>query len=444
MKFSNYTFFLMQDGTVRCCGLNTNGQLGLGNTTNQTTVRNFPFTGVKKIVCGVNHTFIILKDGSVKAYGRNQLGELGLGYATAPSPYSELNPVNILINKVVDIVCGTNYTFFIMEDGSIKCCGRNNYGQLGLGYTGTNQIPLVDLPLTGVKDIITNYDSTLFLMEDGTVKVCGRNQYGQLGLGHTSSQTTVATLPLQGVKNIVCGAYHTFFLMQDGTIKCCGQNTYGQLGLGNTTSRNSPVNSPVSGVKKIKCGERHNFFFMEDGSIKCCGNNQYGQLGLGNTANQTSAVIIPISGVRDIECGANHTFFLMQDGTVKCCGYNQYGQLGLGYATSTSPYAVSTPTDLPFSGVVGFAQIKSKENFTVKYLLNEINDKLTVYDSDLLKIKDTLSEDAFRKYGFNRLADLNKSINKIVEPMDFDRVEGEGKLYKKLINTRDFIKLYIE
>ena len=37
MAIGEYTVFLLNDGTVKLCGYNTQGQLGLGDTTNRTT-----------------------------------------------------------------------------------------------------------------------------------------------------------------------------------------------------------------------------------------------------------------------------------------------------------------------------------------------------------------------------------------------------------------------
>ena len=33
------------------------------------------------------------------------------------------------------VVCGASHTFFIMKTGDLRGCGRNDFGQLGLGTT---------------------------------------------------------------------------------------------------------------------------------------------------------------------------------------------------------------------------------------------------------------------------------------------------------------------
>ena len=294
MKFSYHTFFIMQDGTIKCCGHNGYGQLGLGFATPDPyaypTVTDLPLTGVKNIVCSYGHTFFIMEDGTVKCCGHNLSGQLGLGHRNSPvSTVTELP-----LTGVKNIVCGGAHTFFIMENGTIKCCGSNSYGQLGLGHTKDPVFTVTDLPLTGVKDIVCGYFYTFFIMQDGTIKCCGDNRYGQLGIGHTNTLvSTVTDLPLTEVKDIVCSYDYTFFIMQDGTIKCCGNNGYGQLGLGHTNTGSTVTDLPLTGVKDIVCGDQHTFFIMNDNTVKGCGDNRYGQLGIGNTDYEPSPVTVP-------------------------------------------------------------------------------------------------------------------------------------------------------
>ncbi|WP_447512998.1 hypothetical protein, partial [Clostridioides difficile] len=56
---SGHTSILKNDNTVWVCGLNTSGQLGLGDTTNRNTFTKVDIDNVKDVICGYYHTFII-------------------------------------------------------------------------------------------------------------------------------------------------------------------------------------------------------------------------------------------------------------------------------------------------------------------------------------------------------------------------------------------------
>ena len=82
---------------------------------------------------------------------------------------------------------------------------------------------------------------TLFLLNDGTVKSCGYNAYGQIGLGNTSKTIPTLIPGLNNVKQIASGVYHSLFLLNSGVVMGCGVNNKYQLGLNDTTNRTSPT-----------------------------------------------------------------------------------------------------------------------------------------------------------------------------------------------------------
>ncbi|NNV04684.1 hypothetical protein ETC00_18980, partial [Brevibacillus sp. MCWH] len=95
------------------------------------------------------------------------------------------------MSNVKDIRCGGHHTFFILNDGSVRGCGRNDYGQLGIGNT-TDQTSIVNIPISNVKDIVCGWNHTFFVLNDGTARGCGRNMEGQLFY-----KTTITLSPIQ-------------------------------------------------------------------------------------------------------------------------------------------------------------------------------------------------------------------------------------------------------
>lgn len=138
---------LLDDESVKCWGANSDGQLGVGDTLSRgedpTTMGDaLPAValgqGAQAIAAGNYHTCAILNDGSVKCWGRNAAGQLGLGdienRGDAPGEIEALGAVDLGGESAVAIAAGT-HTCVILESGAVKCWGPNVEGELGLGDT---------------------------------------------------------------------------------------------------------------------------------------------------------------------------------------------------------------------------------------------------------------------------------------------------------------------
>ena len=146
------------------------------------------------------HTFFIMQDGTVKCCGHNQHGQLGLGFTT-PSPYEYPTVTNLPFTGVKNIVCGANHTFFIMEDGSIKCCGNNSQGQLGLGHTNSPVSKVTNLPFTEVKDF-AKYSSIIDIIKF-IIHYLGKNySLDDNGFFELSNELTAETFTKYGIDDI--------------------------------------------------------------------------------------------------------------------------------------------------------------------------------------------------------------------------------------------------
>ena len=356
------------DGTnsVYGCGYNVYGQLGIGNTTNQSnlTLILLPKSNIYpiNIACGINHTIILYNNGdgtnSVYGCGDNSHGQLGLGNISnqnltlIPLPKSNINPINI--------ACGANHTIILYDNGngtnSVYSCGDNTYGQLGLFQNSVlNMISQPNDLLSNSKSIksVNSQNHTIILYDTGDVYSCGNNNYGQLGVGDTSNRYTLTkiTSPSLKAKNIACGYDYTLILYDNGdntnSIYACGNNNNGQLGLGNTSILNLnnltliPLPEPNINPINMVCSSQFTLILYDNGdnttSVYAYGVNTYGQLGLNNTASYSNITKIPLPNPNinpiNIACGSNHIIILYDDGNVYSCGNNAYGQLGLNDTT---------------------------------------------------------------------------------------------------------------
>ena len=126
-----HTFILKNDGSLWSCGYNYYGGLGLGHTSNRLTFTQVTTNinnDVKQVACGWYHTFIIKNDGSVWACGLNDEGQLGLG-TNDTNAHSRFTQVTTNINNdVKEVFCGEAHTFILKNDNSVLGCGYNDGG----------------------------------------------------------------------------------------------------------------------------------------------------------------------------------------------------------------------------------------------------------------------------------------------------------------------------
>jgi alpha-tubulin suppressor-like RCC1 family protein len=218
---------------------------------------------VRHLAAGAWHTCAQLTTGAVRCWGRNESGQLGLNHTRpigddeTPASAGEVS----LGGSVVQLATSStsHHTCARLESGAARCWGRNAHGQLGLGHfqpIGDDETPASQGGVnTGgiVLQLATGAEHTCALLSPGVLKCWGRNESGQLGLGTTASMSTPPTtgVNLGGTLSlqVAAGAWHTCAVPGSGEPRCWGRNTHGQLGLGNTYNLGddeSPSSSPLT------------------------------------------------------------------------------------------------------------------------------------------------------------------------------------------------------
>lgn len=288
---------VLDNGNVKCWGYNTSGQLGLGSTDtlgnlagemgdNLPTVDLGSGRTTAQIAVGNNFTCALLDNGSVKCWGNNSDGQLGQGDVTARGDQTgemgdNLLAVNLGTGRTaVQIDAGgreESHVCAVLDTGAIKCWGSNIIGQLGLGNTnnrGDQAGEMGDSLLTvelgtgrTAKQVSAGTAHTCALLDNGSVKCWGYNASGQLGLGSTDSQGDQTgemgdNLPAVNLgtgrtaKQISTGGHYTCALLDDDTIKCWGRNSSGQLGQGDTSNRGDATGEMGDNLPIVDLGSR--------------------------------------------------------------------------------------------------------------------------------------------------------------------------------------------
>jgi len=336
-------------GAVRAWGLNSNGQLGSGTTTDSAVPVSSNINGIKKVAGGSMHSLALKGDGTVRAWGDNELGQLGDGTTTDRNI-----PVKVHgLTNVVAIAAGCYHSLALKRDGTVWAWGSNKWGSLGDGTTTGRNIPVKVHGLTNVVAIAAGCWHSLALKRDGTVRAWGDNYSGQLGDGTNAPTpwgTNISNVPvtvknLAGIKAIDGGYNFSVALKRDGTVRAWGANLSGQLGDGTTTDhyvRGTVKN--LSGVTALAAatGGFHILALKGDGTVRAWGDNYSGQLGDGTTTEKNLAVKVKnLAGVKRVAAGTYKSLALKGDGTVRAWGDNYSGQLGDGTTTPrTTPVKV--------------------------------------------------------------------------------------------------------
>ena len=139
---SNHALALDADGKMWGWGVNTGGQLGIGNTTNMCcAVQVGSDTDWATIGKGghANHNLSIKTDGSLYAWGVGSNGCLGLGSTTNKSVPTQVGSDTDWAVAVCDF---TDSSLAIKTDGSLWAWGLNSQGKLGLNDTTARSSPV--------------------------------------------------------------------------------------------------------------------------------------------------------------------------------------------------------------------------------------------------------------------------------------------------------------
>ena len=335
-----------------------NASAASGSASGSSTSSAFAYAN-DKVSNGGHHTCAIVDNGSLYCWGLGANGQLGHGAYTSLSVPSTM-PVDLGAGRTaVAVAAGERHTCAILDNGSVKCWGWDNEGQLGDGGTSHTQYTKTNSPSNPI-DLGTNrtavaisagYQHTCAVLDNGELKCWGSDDEGALGDGWgttdlASPSSTAINLGTGRTAVAVSAGYrNTCAILDNGSLKCWGQwrTTGHDAGNWVVTAPGDAVNLGTGRTAvSVSAGRHHACAILDNGEVKCWGGNFHGALGDGSTtatyAPNSTAIDLGTSRTAvAISSGEMFTCAILDNGESKCWGLNTYGQLGDG--SSTSIYA---------------------------------------------------------------------------------------------------------
>ena len=255
-----HTCALLDDHKVMCWGYGAGGALGYGNLNSigdneapaaAGTVDLGPGRTAVAVSAGSRHTCALLDDGTVRCWGNNSHGELGVNSTTTigdNEPPTDVAPVPLGPGRTATAIsAGGAHTCALLDNGAVRCWGYGGNGQLG--YGSPNDIG-DDEPVTAVGTVNLGVGHTAVAisaggphtcarLEDDNVRCWGYNGNGQLGYANTSNigddetPNTVGPVYLGAGRTdraISAGQSSTCARLDDGSVRCWGLGANGLLG----------------------------------------------------------------------------------------------------------------------------------------------------------------------------------------------------------------------
>jgi cysteine-rich repeat protein len=306
---------LRANGSLTCWGTNNAGQLGTGRT-DAGIVGATAVSGVldaAQVAVGPSVTCAVRRNGRVACWG--------LGFTAIPTDIPNLTDVSEVAIASTQIC---------MRRGTRVSCGTHDPGELYSTF--------VDVGLDSVTQVSAGNGQVCAVRSDGSLRCWGSNNAGQLGVGQPSNPVTTPTPSLAtNVAEVSAGGETTCVRHANGSSECFGA---GPLG-----SRTAPPFSatPVQVVNlpaplRFASLTNNRCALLSDQSVRCWGSSP-----LGDADGLPIAIALPGRAV-EIGAGSEVACAVLEDLSVYCWGT---GLSILGLATSPAGAQVPVQLQVP-------------------------------------------------------------------------------------------------
>ncbi len=380
------TWGIRSDGSLWSWGWNEKGQGGNGVSLRTATPTLSDGNRVwKKAVGGKAYGFFLAEDGSLWAAGTATNGVQGTNDGVDHKVLTRIGTDN----DWVDMACSRFWgysAFAIKTNGTLWSWGENSAGQLGIGNTQAQTLPVQVGTDTDWKQVAAGVSSVLALKTDGSLWGWGLNMYGEL-FGYEGRQSSPVRLGSEtDWEKVLVIEFRAYAVKKDGTLWAWGDNSRNLLGFNTPTEEESTSEgNPVEVVTEPRITKPTQVTAVEgevlavsgcentlsvatgtDGIIEkvwMFGSNADGALGdgkgLGNGNKDIPFATVPVNPslksslkFTTMSSGQSYTMMLTDDGDIWGWGCNRGGQLGdetpndqLQVAYKLKPIVINCPQD---------------------------------------------------------------------------------------------------
>ena len=244
-----------------------------------------------------SQTYVLKDDNTLYGFGENAQGQLGVGFSISNNKRESLNKPTKVTDSVISVITQTeltdimSHTMAIKDDRSLWLWGWDIWFDLS---SSTNPSATEGFYISNVP---------VKIMDNVAYAAMGANyclvikQDGSLWTWGYSSPWQLGIEPIKepvkimdNVVSITAGSAHSLALQTDGSLWAWGDNRLGQLGTGDTISRNEPVKI-MENVAAIFTYVTCNAAVKQDGSVWIWGNTAFYP---GSDAAEEDSILEPI------------------------------------------------------------------------------------------------------------------------------------------------------
>jgi alpha-tubulin suppressor-like RCC1 family protein len=273
-----HSMVITQAGVGYVTGLNTNGQLGLGDTTARANWVQYPITNLKYAILGQGYIVTVRANGDVYFSGSDSGGFTGsTGNKTTPVLVTT-GAATYEKSVAISHQASAATIWVVKADGTLFAGGANANGQQGRGnttaVTGCTQVTgIANAKFVSPSSLAS--ESVALVKTDNTISFAGFNRSGKFGyspnasaVNNTSFVTPSATW--QGlVADVVHGYNTTAIRTADGMLYTAGDPQWTGTGRGSGTNwsdnnkfKEIALPNPIVGMFGIQQASNNNEGFV--------------------------------------------------------------------------------------------------------------------------------------------------------------------------------------